>query len=249
MSRQKIQTGVSKVFIAGSTGYTGREVVRQWRELGIETIAHVRPDSPEKEKWRERFLALGADVDETPWSEKAMTSTFARLKPGAIFALLGTTQAKVKQAVTRGLPPPDYEAVDFGLTAILIRAAVAAGIRPVFVYLSSSGAGGKAPGAYLAARRKAEGLLVSSGLPHVIARPAIITGPDRDEARPLERYGAKVLDTALSVVGALGARQLARRYRSTTNAKIAAALIRLSGDPQALNRAFESEDLQPANAL
>ena len=32
-------------FVAGATGYTGREVVRLLAERGVRTLAHVRPDS------------------------------------------------------------------------------------------------------------------------------------------------------------------------------------------------------------
>ena len=49
-------------FVAGATGYTGREVVRVLLERGVRTVAHVRPDSPHVDEWRSRFEAQGAAV-------------------------------------------------------------------------------------------------------------------------------------------------------------------------------------------
>ena len=80
-------------FVAGATGYTGREVVRLLVEKGVPAIAHIRPDSNRMEEWKERFGALGAEFDVTPWEEAAMTQTMARVKPSFVFALLGTTMA------------------------------------------------------------------------------------------------------------------------------------------------------------
>ena len=56
-------------FVAGATGYTGREVVRLLSGRGVRTVAHVRPDSPRVEEWRRRFETEGAAVDVTPWDD------------------------------------------------------------------------------------------------------------------------------------------------------------------------------------
>ena len=52
----------------GATGLTGRSVVAVLRERGIETLAHVRPDSPDLERWRSQFGALGADMSYWPFT-------------------------------------------------------------------------------------------------------------------------------------------------------------------------------------
>jgi nucleoside-diphosphate-sugar epimerase len=109
-------------FVAGATGYVGREVVRVARERDLATVAHVRPDSPRLATWRERFERLGVQVDSTPWDDSAFVATMTRLRPSIIFALLGTTK---KRAQTD--PQATYERVDYGMTATLLRAAVAAG--------------------------------------------------------------------------------------------------------------------------
>ena len=45
-------------FVAGATGYTGREVVRLLAERGIETYAHIRPDSKSRARFEQQFTAL-----------------------------------------------------------------------------------------------------------------------------------------------------------------------------------------------
>jgi uncharacterized protein YbjT (DUF2867 family) len=169
-----------------------------------------------------------------------------RIRPALVFALLGTTRARMKAAGRSGEDPAtqSYEAVDYGLTALLIEAAKETGLSPRMVYLSAAGVKETSRPAYYQARAKAEALLRSSGLPFTIARPSIITGPGRDDRRPLETAGAAVGDRLLSVVGWLGARKLKARYASTTNVRLAGALVRLALDPRAGNRIFESEELE-----
>lgn len=211
-------------FVVGATGYTGRAVVEALRAAGRETVAHVRPQSPRLAEWAQRFEALGARVDTTPWEAEAFGETLLRLEPTLVFSLLGTTRkrsAKEGRAATAG-----YEEIDYGLTKIALDASCAVEPPPRFVYLSSVGAHPDTRNPYLAARAKVETALRASGLPCVIARPSFITGPDRDDGRLLERVGAGVGDVALGLVGALGGRRLRARYASTTNAQLARGLIR-----------------------
>jgi uncharacterized protein YbjT (DUF2867 family) len=232
-------------FVAGATGFTGREVVRQLLESRIPTFAHVRPDSTRLEEWKERFSGLGAEVDTTAWDRSSMTDTMLRIRPFCVFALLGTTRARMREAARSGRDPitQGYEAVDYGLTALLIEAVKEADVSPRVVYLSAAGVKGDSRSAYYKARYKAEEFLRASGLPYTIARPSIITGPDRDENRPLERAGAAVADRLLWVAAFLGAKGLKARYGSTTNVRLAEALVRLALDPHAENRILESEEL------
>lgn len=217
-------------FVAGATGYVGREVVAELRHRDLETVAHVRPESSRTGEWRQRFEALGARVDLTPWEPASMTATLAAAAPTHVFALLGTTRKRARAEAVDGDP---YQAIDYGLTALLLEAARAVEPPPRFIYLSSAGVGPSARSAYLQARWRLEQELTASGLPHVIARPSFITGPDRDDSRPGERAAAAVADRALAVAGLLGAERLRDRYRSTTNTVLARALIRLALDPDA----------------
>ncbi len=229
-------------FVAGATGYTGREVVRALRDRGKRTVAHIRPDSSKREMWTARFTELGAEVDVTPWEQPAMEATFTRLQPAMVFALLGTTKARAK------IESATYDTVDYGLTAMLMKSAVAmkSSGAPLFVYLSSAGMTEKEPRrrSYMYARWRVERELAESGLPHVIARPSIITGTDRDDDRLGERLGGKVLDGALTAVSLFGGGRLRERYRSTTNVALAEALVRhalAGGDDR---RIVESEHLR-----
>jgi len=230
-------------FVAGATGYTGREVVRVLRDSGVSTVAHVRPDSPRLAEWRARFGALGAEIDTTPWDAEAMAATLARVKPTIVFALLGTTRRRARKAAERGATE-SYASVDHGLTRLLLDAAVTSGAQPRFVYLSAAGVREGTRNAYLDARARVERALRASGLPFVIARPSFVTGPDRDEPRPLERSAAIVADAALGLAARLGARRLAARWRSITGTALADALVRLALDPAAEGRIVEADALR-----
>jgi uncharacterized protein YbjT (DUF2867 family) len=167
------------------------------------------------------------------------------LQPTHVFSLLGTTRARRRESAARGATE-SYEAIDFGLTAMLIRAAVASGSKPRFVYLSSLGVREHTSNAYLAARWRAESLLHASGLPYIVARPSFITGPGRDESRPLERVGAAVVDALASVARVVGAERLASSMRSLTGAELAEGLVRYAFDPSVENATVGSDELQSA---
>jgi uncharacterized protein YbjT (DUF2867 family) len=232
-----------KAFVVGATGYTGREVVRALMERGVDTVAHVRPDSSVLPEWRTRFEKAGAKVDSTPWEADAMRRTMETLHPDLVFALLGTTRARAR---TEGLPAAaeGYAQIDYGLSALLLRAVVDANIRPRFVYLSALGVRTDTSNPYLAVRWRLEQELVNSGIPYTIARPSFITGPNRDEFRPVEWITAAVIDGVLTVAGLFGADLLRERYRSTSNVVLASALARLALDPTAENTIAPSETLR-----
>lgn len=235
---------MTRAFVAGATGYTGREVVRVLRAREIETLAHVRPDSPRLAEWRTRFEALGAQVDATAWKPDALRRTVQERAPTLIFALLGTTRARVRATGVAGGAEAGYAAVDRGLSLMLLAAAAGVTPAPRFVYLSSIGVREGTGNAYLAARAAVEQALREGTVPYTIARPSFITGPDRDEARPAERVAAAVTDGVLRVAGWLGANRLRERYRSATNGELAEALVRLALDPAAAGRTVESEGLR-----
>ncbi len=236
MSRLE-QGGV--LFVLGATGLTGRSLVAHAAREGYRVHAHVRPGSDGDTK-ADALRPMGADVDRTPWEVEAMTETLRRLRPDALFLLLGTTRRRAREAAGAGRDE-GYMAVDYGLTALAIDAARDAEIRPVVVYLSSAGAeGGR--GAYLAARARCEEKLVASGLPYRIARPSFIVGDRPGEPRTSERIGVPLADAALSLAGALGAKRLRARYRSTTGELLAAALLRLAAREG--DRVYESEELR-----
>lgn len=214
-------------FVAGATGFVGRAVVPALRARGATVIAHVRPDSSRLAEWRERFGAEGATVDASPWEVGALTAALKAAAVTHVFCCIGTTRGRARADAVQG---NIYEAVDLGLTRLLADAAVAAGNRPRFVYLSSIGASASASSAYLKARGQAEDVVKASGLPYVIARPSIISGAGRDDHRPGERVAGVVADGVLGIAGVLGGKRLRARYRSTTPDILAGALVRLALD-------------------
>jgi len=231
-------------FVAGATGYTGREVVRLLVGRGVRTVAHVRPDSPRVEEWRSRFESAGAAVDSTPWGDAEMVATLSSLQPTHVFSLLGTTRARRRASQAAHGAEESYEAIDYGLTAILIRAAVASGSRPRFVYLSAFGVREHATNPYLVARFRAESVLRASGLPYTIARPSFITGPDRDESRPAERVAAAIVDATAGLAGLFGAERLAGSVRSMTGPELAEALVRHAFQAATENETLGAEELR-----
>lgn len=216
-----------KAFVAGATGLTGREVVQQLRAAGDDVVAHVRPDSRRIDAWTERFTEQGATVDTSAWTDETMHAAMNKHAPDVVFALLGTTRKRGRAAKAQG-KDETYETVDYGLSALLLRAAQSVDdVR--FVYLSSMGVTPTTRNAYLAVRHRLETELRESGVSWGIARPSFIAG-DRDEHRMGESLGIAVGDGALALVGALGGKRLRERYRSQTNVELARALIAIGKD-------------------
>lgn len=211
-------------FVAGATGYTGRDVVAALRRRGVETVAHVRDDSRDRERWVARFAAVGAQVDHTPWSSEAMAQMLVARRPSMVFALLGTTRAR---AGRERIEDP-YETIDYGLTELMRAGAVAAGHRPLFVYLSAYGATEQGSNRYLVVRGRMERQLRDGPLPFLIAQPLFITGSDREEGRVGERVGSMLLDSVLGAVAALGATRWRDRFASMTGATLAEGLVALA---------------------
>jgi NADH dehydrogenase len=221
---------VSTAFIAGSTGYTGRHVTERLAREGVRTVAHVRPDSSARGAWTARFAAAGAEVDASPWSDDDLARTMARLRPDFVFALLGTTRARTARDERATGKPAGYEEVDYGLTAMLLRAVRAANLQARFIYLSSLGASATSGNPYLAVRGRFEMELLASGLPYLIVRPSFISGSDRDERRVTERVASIAADALLDVAALLGARALRDRYGTLTGDELAAGMVRLALD-------------------
>lgn len=221
-----------RIFVAGATGYTGAALVAEALAHGHGVTAHVRPGSPSGDAAAGRLSAAGAQVSRAPWGTGAVAEALAECRPEVVFALLGTTRARGAAAARDGRVE-SYETVDRDLTLELLRAAEALALPPVFVYLSSLGADRPGGNAYLQARAAVERALAESPLPQVIARPSFITGPDRAEHRPGERWGAAVADVWLGLVGAMGAHRFADRLRSIGAAELARGLLRAAGEVHA----------------
>jgi uncharacterized protein YbjT (DUF2867 family) len=215
-----------RAFVAGATGYTGREVVRLLVEAGVETVAHIRPDSSSRSTWETQFPQMGASVSLAAWTKDEIEAEFSERPPDLVFGLIGTTRARAKEAEDKNRET--YEAVDYGLTALLIDLCQSREKKPSFIYLSSLGVGPDSPSSYVQARWKVEAKLGDSDLNYLIARPSFISGEGRDVPRPLERAGAVVSDGALSILGHLGFKKTQEKYASMDNTQLACGLVNLS---------------------
>ena len=216
--------------------------MRHLRTKGIETTAHVRPDSSRLAHWRQHFEDLGAQVDTTPWEAEALRQRLGELQPTLVYALLGTTQKRMRALRKQGVDA-SYDSIDYSLTEMVYSAAVAGGSNPRFVYLSSMGADGNPSGAYMKARAKAEALLTTGPLPYTVARPSFIIG-DRDEARWGEHIGASMIDAALVTIGLFGASTTRDKYRSQSNTALATSLVSIGLDSDYANQIVESDALR-----
>lgn len=230
-------------FVLGATGYVGGALVRELRARGWATTAHVRFDSPRREASSEAFRSLGAEVDTTPWDVDAFRRVFEAGRPSVVFLCLGTTLRRRLRRATSSVPE-NYAAVDVGLSGQVVDALVKARSRARVVLVSAAGAHPSSRSAYLRARGLVEQHLIQSGLEHTIARPGIITGPDRAEFRPFERVAAGLVDFALLFGAVLGMQILRERHRSISASELAKALIFHGGDPRAANRVLLGERLR-----
>jgi nucleoside-diphosphate-sugar epimerase len=219
-----------RAFVAGATGYVGRHVVHALRARGFEVHAHVRPDSTALARWRTTFEHAGATTDTTPWTADAMRATLARIAPTHVFALLGTTRRRMRASATAG-HNESYQSVDYGLTHLLLEATRLAAPGARFIYLSAVGVSPGVRNPYLAARARVEAELAASALSHLIAQPAYITGDDREEARPVERFVATALDAVMALLDRIGLDALAGRYRTLTGPEVASGLVQLACVP------------------
>jgi uncharacterized protein YbjT (DUF2867 family) len=229
-------------FIAGATGYTGREVVREFHARGITAVAHVRPDSRQRDEWRRRFSGM-AEVDTTPWELHAMRDTFMRIQPTHIFALLGTTRRRARAAQKEGAND-SYQTVDYGLSALLLQALQLTGRNAKFIYLSSMGVSANSKNPYIAVRWRMENELRASGVPFVIARPALITGADREEFRVTERALGIVTDGLLDLAGLVGMGSVRDKFHSLTGQQLARGLIAAALDPRQTNVSLDAGALR-----
>ena len=232
-----------RAFVAGATGYTGREVVRELRAHGVPAVAHIRPDNPRLAEWEARFQAHYAVIDTTPWELHALREALVRWRPTHIFALLGTTRSRARSARKAGAND-SYQTVDYGLTAMLLEALRLTGFQARFIYLSSIGVNENARAEYMKVRWRMETELRASGVPHVIARPAFISGEDRDDFRLTERALARMSDGFFNVAATLGVKKLRDRFGSLTGGQLARALVVAALDPRYTDVTLEAAQLR-----
>jgi uncharacterized protein YbjT (DUF2867 family) len=168
----------------------------------------------------------------------------ARIQPTHVFSLLGTTRARADRD-TGSAVPETYEAVDYGLSKLLLDAAATLPTPPTFVYLSAQGVRERGGNEYFAVRRRMEASLKASGLPWIAARPAFISGGDRLDRRPMERVFAITIDLVLGAVSAFGLRRWADQWRSISGPSLGEGLVRAVADGDRRHAVLDGRDWWP----
>ncbi|QQR89880.1 MAG: NAD(P)H-binding protein [Myxococcales bacterium] len=238
-----LQSQNLRLFVAGATGFTGRHLVKLACASEIHTTAHIRPDSTRSEQWIALFKQAGARVDQSIFSLKALETTLSKLQPTHVFCLIGTTQRRRLRALLKGTKAGSYEQVDYGLTKLLLDATRASAPDARFVWISATGASPHAFNRYLRIRAKTEKAISESGLNYTIVRPSFITGPDRDESRPLEQVGAWLVDRCLKLFACLGLDHLVKRFSSMHASELARILLERCSNAEPPHHLMKSHEL------
>lgn len=222
-----------RALVIGATGYTGQSVVDVLGARGVETWAHVRPDSPSLGEWESRSeKSDNLSVCSAKWTKDAIRKAVREIRPTHVFLLLGTTQARAKRGSDSAVAET-YESVDYGLTHMVIEAVNTAGLGSRVVYLSSIGVKDGTSNAYLNARARIEAELAKTDLSWVAVRASFISGSDRDESRPMERVAAVASEPFLKLAGVFGAKDFRERFRARSGRGVAELLVRFALDSDA----------------
>ncbi len=204
-----------RLFIAGSTGATGRALLRlaTARGLGERVVPHLRPRGANTLQVQPPANAIVLDLGDEP----ALTTALRGFT--TVVQLIGTMRKRFGTGDT-------YEASDIGTTRQLVGAARTAGVDHI-VLLSSVGAG-RPVGAYLHAKARAEAIVRDSGLAYTIFRPSAFYGE-----------GHAGIPGAKPVLRALGW----RRYEPIAVDDLVAAMLHAALERAPLGVAVEGNSL------
>jgi uncharacterized protein YbjT (DUF2867 family) len=166
---------VTKIFVAGATGFTGRAMATLALDDADLTL-QVRSERRARTVFPGDDRARVVDVDDAEHLASALEGQ------DAVIQLIGTVRKRFDAQTS-------YETVDYGTTVSLLEAAERAGV-PHFVLVSSAGAGAGV-GSYLKWKKKTEAVVERGAVPWTIVRPGIIAGDEGFLERPkLEVLGA-----------------------------------------------------------
>lgn len=179
-----------KLFVAGSTGATGKVLVPLAESFGLPVVPHVRPGSAAKAGGDPRAAIF--ELADRPALVRALSECTT------VIQLIGTMRSRFAKGDT-------YETSDIGTTRQLVEAAKEAGIDH-FILLSSVGAG-RPVGAYLKAKAQAEAIVRESGIPFTIVRPSALEGNER---KPLPGFKAIAHALRLSTIEPISLEELSK---------------------------------------
>jgi len=194
------------VVIAGASGLIGQKAADLLTASGAEVHALLR--KPHEDGLSEIIHHVGQSDE---WPEM-----IASLSPDVAISCLGTTMRIAGSQAA-------FRAVDHDLVLAFATAARAAGAKRM-IAVSSVGASTKSGSFYLRTKGEVEEALSDLGFERLdIIRPGLLTGGVRSDSRSGESLG--ILFAPLTDMLMLGGFS---RYRSTSSAKVAKAIAKLS---------------------
>jgi NADH dehydrogenase len=201
-----------KILIAGAGGFVGSALVR--RLAAHELVLPSR--NPEK------FIAR--DRVSSPLFNSDLERLVADQKPDIVINLLGLIREAAGE--TFGLVHEEY-------TRRLLAGARAAGVKK-FIQMSALGAAPDAPSAYHRSKFAGEELVRTSGLPYVIFRPSLITGPGQKllgELRSIARFTPLLAAPSDCLAAPLPVEEVAACFaRAAEDPAIGGEVFELAGD-------------------
>ncbi|HRE87735.1 MAG TPA: NAD(P)H-binding protein [Myxococcota bacterium] len=211
-----------KLLIAGATGLVGGHTL---------TLATQDP----------RFDTIIAPTRRAlPSSQPKLdnpTIDFANL-PADLFAGVDAVACAIGTTLKKAGSKERFREIDKDLVVSLATAAHRAGVRR-FAYVSSVGANAKSGTFYLRMKGETEAALSAIGFESLtILRPSFLGG-DRDESRPMERFGLG-LARAMSFA-------IPKRYRIVPAEAVARTMLDTLAAGQAGQHVIESEAIVGAN--
>lgn len=202
------------VLVAGATGQTGKEIVKNLQQQGYKVHALVRDAAKAREQ-------LGPDVDYVQGDVKDTASLTAAMS--GIDAVISSIGARGKEG------PDRPEMVDYQGVKNLVDAAKAAGVRQ-FVLVSSRGVThedhplNRMFGDVLIWKLKGEDYLRASGVPYTVVRPGgLLNQPAGKSDIAFEQGDRKFSGTALAI----------------PREDVAIVCVEALKHPEAKNRTFE----------
>jgi nucleoside-diphosphate-sugar epimerase len=150
------------LFVAGSTGETGKVLVSLADAVKLAIVPHVRPKRAAEGEADSRAAVL--ELSDSGALKRALSGC------STVVQLIGTMRKRFKTGDT-------YETSDIGTTQQLVDAAKSSSVDH-FILLSSTGAG-RPIGAYLQAKARAEQIVRESGIPFTLFRPSALVGGER----------------------------------------------------------------------
>jgi uncharacterized protein YbjT (DUF2867 family) len=206
-----------QIFVTGSTGFVGGEVVRQLAADGHQVVALVRPGSEGRlEKNSNIKMHLGDVTDPDSLAEGMQDCE-------AVIHLVGIIREFPEKGVT-------FERLHVAGTANVIRTATAAGIDR-YLHMSANGARPGDGTGYQVTKWRAEEMVRSSGLRWTIFRPSLIFGPQS------ELFSMLVKMVRLSpVIPVIGDGQY--RMQPVAVDQVAQSFVRALSIPQTEGRIF-----------